>query len=149
MIVPVRVSYCGFNSLTYAMLDTESQLTFCGAGLARKLQANGPRRFVSMYTLSAGQRAHVNDCMVIPRTVKGIEKEQSIDLYGVMTVPKIPLRATYIPSNEDLKHMKHLQGVKLFELKNKKVTLLIGLNASLVFRLLKSICGSISTSDAV
>ena len=149
MTVPVRVSCCGRESLTYAMLDTGSQRTFCSASLAKRLQAKGPIRPVPMCTLSTGQTAEITDCMVIPLTVQGVGEKQSIDLREVLTVPSIPLKAASIPSGEELRHMKHLRGVKLSELKNKKVELLVGLDASFVFRPLESIYGPRGTPDAV
>ena len=54
--VLVRVSYCSRELLTYAMLNTGSQRTFCGAALAKKLRANGLRRSVRMRILSMGQK---------------------------------------------------------------------------------------------
>ena len=94
-----------------------------------------------MCTLSTGQTAEITDCMVIPLTVQGVGEKQSIDLREVLTA--------CIPSGEELRHMKHLRGVKLFELKNKKVELLVGLDASFVFRPLENIYGPRGTPDAV
>ena len=149
MTVPVRVNCCDRETLTYAMLDTGSQRTFCSASLARRLQAKGPTRSVPMCNLSTGQTAEITDCVVIHLTVQGVEEKQSIDLQEVLTVPSIPLKAASIPSDEDLRHMKHLRGVKLSELKNKKVELLVGFDASFVFRPLESIYGPRIAPDAI
>ena len=45
--------------------------------------------------------------------------------------------------------MKHLQKVKLSGLKNKKMKLLIGLDALFVLRQLKRICGPAGTLDEI
>ena len=42
MTVPVRVCYGGRKSLTYAMFDTGSQRTFCGAGLIEDYKPMDP-----------------------------------------------------------------------------------------------------------
>ena len=102
-----------------------------------------------MCTLSTGQTAEITDCMVIPLTVQGVEEKQSIYLREVLTVPSIPLKAASIPSDEDPRHLKHLRGVKLSELKNKKVELLVGLDASFVFRPLESVCGPRGAPDVI
>ena len=90
--------------------------------------------------LSTGQTEEITDCMVIPLTIQGVEEKQSIDLQEVLTVPSIPLKTASIASDENLGHMKHLLGVKFFELKNKKVELLVGLDASFAFRPVPSVC---------
>ena len=134
MTLPVRVRCGRHEVLTYAMLDSGSQRTFCQSALARKLKARGPRQSVPMYTLSTGSKVDITDSMAISLTICEIDEDQPVELDEVLTVHHIPLKAASIPSDVELKHMKHLQSVTLLELKDKSVGLLIGLDASTVFR---------------
>ena len=102
-----------------------------------------------MYTLSTGSKAEITDSMAISLTICGIDEDQPIELDEVLTVPHIPLKAASAPSDVELKHMKHLQSVTLSEWRDKSVGLLIGLDASTVFRPLQSIYGPEGTPHAI
>ena len=54
MTVPVKVCYQNNTTMTYALLDTGSQRTFCDQSLASKLGAKGPETLLPIQTLSSG-----------------------------------------------------------------------------------------------
>ena len=87
-----------------------------------------------MSTLSSGSKSEVIDCMEISAIVSGHDGGEHIKLSDVFTVAEIPLKATSSPSLEEMTRLHHLQGITLSEIPDKKVGLLIGLDASLVFR---------------
>ena len=70
-------------------------------------------------------------------------------LFKVLTVEKIPLRASPVPCRGSIKNFKHLHGITLSELPDKTVGLLIGLNASNLFRPLETRFGPMGTPDAI
>ena len=102
-----------------------------------------------MYTLSTRSKAEITDSMAISLTMCGIDEDQPGELNEVLTVPHILLKEASVPSDVELKHMKHLQSVTLSELKGKSVDLLIGLDALTVFRPLPSIYSPEGTADAI
>ena len=58
MTLPVRVSSKDKDILTYALLDSGSQRTFCKRGLASELGAQGTKQILSLQTLSSGSCSH-------------------------------------------------------------------------------------------
>ena len=72
-----------------------------------------------------------------------------VELHEVLTVDAIPLRAATVPSALELERMQHLQGVELYELQNKSVGLLIGLDNPALFRPLESRHGRNGEPDAI
>ena len=149
MTVPVRVSSGGDEVSTYALLDTGSQRSFCDYDLARRMGADGPMRKIPMTTLSSGSKSDSIDRMEITVKISGYESDELIELSDVLTVAEIPLNATPVPSSDEMAQLHHLKGITLPELPNKKVGLLIGLDASFVFRALETRFGPRGTPDAI
>ena len=141
---------CGeHEAVTYAMLDIRSQQIFCESRLARKLKASGPRQSVPMYTLSTGFKAEITNSMAISLTICGSNKNRSVERDEMRTVPHILRKASSVPLDVELKHMRHLRSITLSKLKDKSVELFIGWDASTVFRPLQSTYGPKGTPDAI
>ena len=134
MTVPVKLQSNEGLLLTYALLDTGPQPSFCDVKLAEKLGAKGPIKQVSLSTLSSASGLDPISCRKIDLTVTGLDSKESVALSKVLTVEKIPLRASAVPCRGSIKKFKHLRGITLSELPEKTVDLLIGLDASNLFR---------------
>ena len=149
MTIPVKVS-CGSTMVTtYALLDSGSQRTFCEINLAQKLGAIGPKEVLSIQTLTSGNGSTVVEGMLISLSVESLLNEEIVNLNGVLTVDRIPLKAGVAPTALELEKMKHLKGVVLHELRDKTVSLLIGLDNFSLFRPLENRCGAEGEPDAV
>ena len=149
MTVPVKLQCNEGVLLTYALLDTGSQRSFCDVKLAEQLGAKGPIKQVSLSTLSSASGLDPISCREIDLTVTGLDSKESVALSKVLTVEKIPLRASAVPCRGSIKKFRHLRGIILSELPDKTVGLLIGLDASNLFRPLETRFGPVGTSDAI
>ena len=149
MTISVKVRYGNETTTTYALLDSGSQRTFCEKGLARRLGASGPREVLPIQTLSSGSDPAFVDGMLIPLSVRSLGRGREVELHEVLTVDKIPLRATAVPTALELQEMQHLKGVELHELQDKTVGLLIGLDNPSIVRACENRYGGEGKPDAM
>ena len=140
MTLPVRVSSKDKDILTYALLDSGSQRTFCKRDLASELGAQGPRQILSLQTLSSGSCSHDTvEGELVSLSVQGFDSDsESFQLEDVFTVESIPARAAQMPDKEGLSKLEYLRGAKYGEISDKSVGLLIGLDTPVAFRQLDS-----------
>ena len=100
-----------------------------------------------MFTLSSWSKLDVIDCMEISVIASEHDGGEHVKLSDVLTVAEIPLQATPSPSPEEMTRLHLLREITLSEIPNKKVGLLIGLDASIVFRALDTrMCGRSSAT---
>ena len=147
--ISVKVKYGNEITTTYALLDSSSQRTFCEKELARRLEASGPREVLPIQTLSSGSESALVDGMLIPLFVLSLGHGKEVELHEVLTVDKISLRATAVPTALELQEMQHLKGVELHELQDKIAGLLIGLDILTIFRSSESKYGGEGRQDAM
>ena len=75
--------------------------------------------------------------------------DRNLELHDVVTVKHIPAKGSSSPPFDILTNQGHLCGFRFNDLPNKKVGLLIGMDAAFVFRPLESRFGPIGFSSAV
>ena len=72
-----------------------------------------------------------------------------MSLREVLVVDAIPLKAAQVPVSSELSNLEHLKDISFKELSDKTIGLLIGVDASVVFRALESRFGPKRTPDAI
>ena len=138
MTVPVRVKSGSKEVLTYALLDSGSERSFCVRDLARKVGAREPRCKLPIKALSSGASVDEVDGKLISIVVSGMSDDRSLELRDVVTVKDIPAEGSSPPPFDILSNLEHLRGIRFEDLPSKKVGLLIGMDAAFVFRPLES-----------
>ena len=149
MTVPVKVRYGENEILSYALLDSGSQRTFCSKKLAKELKAEDPREMITLNILSSGSRPKSLESKNIFLSVKALDEDRSTELSNVLVVDEIPLKVSSMPTKDQLEKFDHLRGLDFKELPDKTVGILIGLDAPLVFRSMDSRFGPQGTPDAI
>ena len=110
MTVPVKVRYGENEVLSYALLDSGSQRTFCSKKLAKELKAEGPREMITLSTLSSGSRPKSLESKNIFLSVKAVDEDCSTELSNVLVVNEIPLKASSMPTKDQLEKFDYLRG---------------------------------------
>ena len=87
--------------------------------------------------------------MLIPLSVWSLGHGKEIELGEVLTVDKIPLRATAVATALEPKEMKYLKGVELHKLEDKTVGPLIILDNPYIFSSSKNRHGGERKPDAM
>jgi len=127
--VPVRVS-CGEREiLTYALLDSGSQQTFCTQRLVDELRLEGVDHIMHLCAISqAGGATSVKGKLVSLSVSSLKNNDVALDLSQVMTLDKLPMHTCQVPKWEELSLWEHLKELKdeFLELQDKSVDLLIG-----------------------
>ena len=149
MTLPVKICHNGKELLTYAHLDSGSQRTFCTRRIADELNANGSQQTISISTLSSGVQPIPIETEAITLLVSGVDENCSVSLREVLVVDAIPLKAAQVPVSSKLNNLEHLKDISFKELSDKTIGLLIGVDASVVFRVLESRFGPEGTPDAI
>ena len=130
MTIPVKIR-CGEKEVTsYALLDSGSQRTFLQESLAKRLNVRGKKQSVSIRTLSSRSNEEVMDSQAVTIKVAGLYEDENrgVELKDVLTVLRLPMKATPLPTCGEIWNMKHLSGIRFTELQDKSVGLLIGLD---------------------
>ena len=149
MTLPVKVR-CGREEVvTYALLDSGSQRTFCEKSLARRLNARGPEKEVPLTTLTSDTEGSAVNGMVVSLVVSDLGGKESIKIRDVLTIDRIPLEARPKPDLREFESWSYLEGVSFSEIEDKSVGILIGLDAHEVFRPLETRFGPDGAPDAI
>ena len=149
MTLPVKVR-CGREEVvTYALLDSGSQRTFCEKSLARRLNARGPEKEVPLTTLTSGAEGSAVNGTVVSLVVSDLGGKESIKIQDVLTIDRIPLEARPKPDLREFESWSYLEGVSFSEIEDKSVGILIGLDAHEVFRPLETRFGPDGAPDAI
>ncbi|XP_006819133.1 uncharacterized protein LOC102802549 [Saccoglossus kowalevskii] len=121
--VKIRVKHSSRAIETYAFLDPGSSINFCTESLVRNLGLSGRKVNITLDTMGV---PHVmNTYIVHGLEVCDLQCKNAIDLPKVYTKDKMPVSRHYIPTQDDISHWSHLQGVHVPQI-NADVGLLIG-----------------------
>ncbi|XP_072168946.1 uncharacterized protein [Diadema setosum] len=123
-VVPVRISGNGGEVRTWALLDEGSDVSLCDEKLVRQLGIQGVERNFQLSTV--GNTGASKKGLEVKLTVKNIEDGEGIRLPKVWTVRNLNISSSCIPTPEDLKGWRHLEGLELPNITGKEVQLLIG-----------------------
>ena len=123
-IVPVKVkSDTGFI-LTYALLDSGSDRTFCEHRLAEELKLDAPVK-LAVQTLMPGIPCVLNT-KTVNLSLSSLNDSYIMDLSEVVVVDSIPIAPSHIPGSSNLQKHPHLRDISLPVIEGGTVTLLIG-----------------------
>ena len=124
-IVPVKVkSDTGFI-LTYALLDSGSDRTFCERRLAKELKLNDAPVKLAVQTLMPGIPCVLNT-KTVNLSLSSLNDNYVMDLSEVVVVDSIPVAPSHIPGSSNLQKHSHLRDISLPVIEGGTVTLLIG-----------------------
>jgi hypothetical protein len=126
-VVPVTIRLKnGMKTVhTYAFMDPGSNVSFCSEAVARELGACGQKVTIKMDTM--GVTHTMNTHRVDGLLVGNHDGDVFIDLPPVYVKDHLPISRGHIPTNNDLAHWSHLDGISLPEI-DSDVGLLIGNN---------------------
>ncbi|XP_074656689.1 uncharacterized protein LOC141909905 [Tubulanus polymorphus] len=131
-IVPVKVKRMSNDLcvMTYALLDTGSNSTFCSEQLLSDLGCCSSDRRVahSLFTLNFLDRESVS--LVADLRVYDLEENSMLVFNDVYSQPKLPIDRSDIPRQEEIDRWVHLDGVLLSRV-DAEVSLIIGSDNSL------------------
>ena len=136
---------------SYAFLDSGFQRTFLQESLAKRLNIRGEKPTVSIRTLSSRSFEEVIDSQAVTIKVVGLHEDENrgVELKDVLTVPRLPMKATPLPTSEEICNTKHLSGIRFTELQDKSDGLLTGLDFAFVFRPIERRHGLKGSLDAI
>ena len=124
-IVPVKVkSDTGFT-LTYALLDSGSDRTFCERRLAEELKLNDAPVKLAVQTLMPGIPCVLNT-KTVNLLLSSLNDNYIMDLSKVVVVDSIPVTPSHISGSSNLQKHPHLRDISLPVIEGGTVTLLIG-----------------------
>ena len=150
MTVPVRVKSGTKEVLIYyALLDSGSECSFCVRDLARKVDARGPRCRFPIKTLLSGTSVDEVNSELISITVSGMSDDRSLEIRDVVTVKDISAGGSPPPPFNILTNFEYFRYSRFENLPNKKVGLLVKMDAAFVFRPLDSRFGPTEFPSAV
>ena len=149
MTLSVKVR-CGHEKVvTYALLDSRLQQTFCEKSLARRLNAHGLEKEVPLTTLMTGAEGSAVNSIVVSLVVSDLSGKESIKIQDVLMIDRIPLEARPKPDLREFESWSYLEGVSFSEIEDKSVGILIGLDAHEVFHPLDTRFGPDGAPDAI
>ena len=125
-VLPVTLSSCESQNCTYALLDSDSQRSFCSQSIANQLNRVGKRESVYIKTLSSKKDAKPASSMQVSFKVCAPDDGYSEVMKQVLTVDTLPLLNSSILSMADLQEFDQLKDLKMKQLSCKKIGLMIG-----------------------
>ena len=132
-IAPVKVMANGQDKkvLTYAFLDSGSNISFCTEDLFRKLGVKGEKTTLSLTTMQTSNKEI--ECSLVNLEVSDLSDLNSIDLPMVYSRPSLLLSTDTI-GTQDVSRWPHLNGVTIPSI-NAEIGLLIGSDVPEVLQL--------------
>ncbi|XP_067946284.1 uncharacterized protein [Watersipora subatra] len=135
MIIPVWVSTRSNPSkkhLTYALLDTQSDVTFITNEVARQLKSNSILPTTLKISTMTSQGSNVKCDKLTDIIIRGYTSKESIDISTCYTRDSIPHNIDHIPTNKLAQRIPHLHRIadQIPPLLDWGVGLLIGYNCS-------------------
>ncbi|XP_071941043.1 uncharacterized protein [Antedon mediterranea] len=129
-IVPVWIEYEKQESITYALLDEQSDSCFISAKLAQELKTKGVRIQLEISTVLT--KGCVTSEKINGLKVRGLKEGKTISLPAAYTRDSIPVSRHQIPTPNSVNGWQHLQKIKndLSPLLDIEVGLIIGHNCS-------------------
>lgn len=124
-IVPVKVKGQGRTKeiLTYALLDSGSNTTFCTESLLKKLDLKGSKSTLSLTTLH--RKDEETQCSLVSLEVSGINDKDYVQLPMVYSRVSLPISKENIGKQEDVNQWPQLHGVRIPNI-DADIGLLIG-----------------------
>ena len=129
-VVPVLIHGNNGTIKTYAMLDQGADVTLCSKTLFNKMGILGRNKTLSITTINNSQSIPGIEFDV---TLSPVNGSSEIHLDNVWTADRIPVKSSSIATRADIGSCPHLADIKLTELEDKSVKLLIGANTPEVF----------------
>jgi len=128
-IVPVRVKAKGSNrsTVTYAVLDSGSNTTFCSNKLVETLGIEGDKTRLSLITL--GKQNCITSCNLFSLEVFDLDENYFVDLPSVFSVPSLRVSNDSIPTQEDVISFPNLGDLQIRTI-DLDIGLLIGCDVS-------------------
>ena len=124
-IVPVKVKSRSSKRtvVTYGLLDSGSNTTFCIHDLMDQLGIEGEETILSLTTLQAQERS-INS-HVVSLDVYDLDEENLIELSTVFSTPSLPVNEASVPQQADINRWPYLSDVNI-NVVDASVGLLIG-----------------------
>ncbi|XP_074648981.1 uncharacterized protein LOC141904301 [Tubulanus polymorphus] len=125
-IIPVKVKYHGEDryETVNALLDTGSTATFCTESLMSEIGVTGSNAEIHLTTMGSAQM--VPSRKLLKLKISDIDEDIHLDLKMVFSTSQIPASKADASTQEDITKWSHLNRVKIHEIKNRDVDLLIG-----------------------
>ena len=126
-VVPVKVQIKGQKDpaiVTYALLDSGSEVTLVHQNLKEKVGAQGPQIDFLLSGINGSRQVNRE---LLDIVVPSMDGETSLELSNVRTVEQMPISRSCIAQKEDIKSWPHLVDVPITELQVDEITLIIGL----------------------
>jgi len=149
MTVPVRVCNGSFETETYALLDSGSEKTFCLKAIADQSQVNDQPATIEVTTLSLKNMPKTVEGWTMSFCVSAIEGSVEFDLNNVFAVDNLPVQSCMPPTMQDLANLKEMWDIYFPEIKDKAVSLLIGVDHCKLLTPLESRFGPEGGPDAL
>lgn len=123
-IIPVEVRCENGNSLTtYALVDDGADKTLCDERLIKKLNINS--RPVTFHMTSATSKVR-HEGREIDLRVSAVGSNDKIEVKGIWSVKSLQISTRSAVSNQELSTFAHLSDIRIPEIDQSEVLLLIG-----------------------
>ena len=142
-IIPVKVRLNDEEVRTYALLDSGANRSFYEKVFFEKFEAPESEQVVckkvvcNINTLARETPAEIKT-VAMPLTILPLRGDEEIQLSEVLVTDLIPATPNCLPDTKVLEDLEYLEGVKLPELEEGTVTILIGNDNIYAHRCLKS-----------
>ena len=126
-VVPVKVKIKGRDKppvVTYALLDSGSEITLVHQKLQKELGAHGPEIDFLLSGINGSKQVNSERFDIV---VTSVDERTSLELSNVRTVQQMPISRSCIARKEDVKNWPHLGDVPITEIEVDEITLVIGL----------------------
>ena len=125
-VIPVKVRGPLATVLTYAFLDNGSDSSLVEESLLDKLGIEGlPGKF----KLTTINNSSSIESTLVEVDVQSIDSHEVVRLERAWSVKSLPKLKRFVPSTDQLKRWKHLEGVNFPFVDKASVTILIGCDA--------------------
>ena len=130
-------------------VDTALQDTYCSTSLILELEAVGRDCDLQIRTMGSLGSANCFSGKLLDLSVRTLDGGQVIDLYNAMLVDRMPVEKCLNLKNTHLLNWNHLRDLKLRQLMDISVGLLIGIDCKKVFQSLECRIRPAKAPDAI
>jgi len=130
-LVKVHSQNSNKELLTYALLDTGSDVSLCAKGLAEQLGIQEVQRM--FYLTMQEKQDSPKFGQELSLTVEATDGSDKLEIQRLWTVEKANTSSHSIPTNQDISRQPHLQDINLPSIDETKVNLIIGCNVPEAF----------------
>ena len=136
-IIPLRVLKNNKEVLTYALLDSGANKTFCERSLLESLGVTDAEPVIFNISTLASKCPSKVDTVSTSLTILPLNNQDAMDLPDVVMTEAIPASPNKVPDSCLLDSLDYLKGVSLDEVEGGTVSLLIGNDNILAHRCLE------------